>query len=177
MKKSIKRLSVLIALLVLSGVPEADSLFLSAEKVADTQITPLTSKDQIIPLIYIKNIEYYNQTQSEAFTPLITEYLSLEPSIIVTDDESVADYNLIPKLVQSKIEPLNENNFRYSISVSAELWSQGGIKVASVTKDRYVIVKKTQDVQLVAKQLLKKLLQEAVNTLILKIRNNELKAG
>ena len=171
---NLKRLSVFVALLVFLQVSKADSFLLSEENIKYAQNENIISQDQILPLIYIKNIEYYNQTQSAAYTPYITEYLALEPSIIITEDESLADYELIPKLLQSRIEPLNDENIRYNMSVSVELWAKGGVKVASAEQNRYIVIEKKQDIQKTAKQLLKKLLQEALNSLIRKIKNNQL---
>lgn len=173
MKINIKRLSVLIALLIISEVSKADSLFLSAENMTYSQAEQEKHKDQIIPLIYIKNIEYYNKTQSEEYTSFITNYLSSESDIIVTEDESVADYDLIPKLIQSKIEPINDKNLRYAMTVQVELLAKGGVKINSAEQSRYIVVEKTQNIQLIARQLLKNLLQNALSELILKIRKNK----
>ncbi len=170
---NLKRLSVFVALFLLLQVSKAGSFLLSEKSIEYAQ----NSAEQIIPLIYIKNIEYFNHTQSAAYTPYITEYLTSEPSIVVTEDEELADYELIPKLLQSQTAPLNEDNFRYNMSVSVELRVRGGIKIASVEKNRYIIIKKEQDVQKISQQLLKRLLQEALSSLIRKIKNNQLNQG
>ena len=36
-------------------------------------------------------MQYYNKTETAAYTTYISEYLALEPNVIVTDDEKVAD--------------------------------------------------------------------------------------
>lgn len=174
MRINFKRLSVFVALLVLLQVSKADSFLLSEENIKYAQKESIISQDQILPLIYIKNIEYYNQTQSAAYTPYITEYLALEPSIIITEDESLADYELIPKLLQSQTEPLNDENIRYNISVSVELWAKGGVQVAFAKQNRYIVIEKKQNLQQIAQQLLKKLLRDALDSLIRKIKNNQL---
>lgn len=171
------KLSAFIALTFLFGVREADSFLLSESNKHEVQYADNKNSDFIIPLIYIENMQYYNKTETAAYTTYISEYLALEPNVIVTDDEKVADYNLVPKLLKSKLETLSETSFRYSLSISLELWTQGGIKATSVKQNRYIIIEKTQNVQLVARQLLKKLLREALNNLAIKIRNNQLNAG
>ena len=171
------KLSAFIALTFLFWAREADSFLLSGYNRNEVQYADNQSSDFIIPLIFVENMQYYNNKDTAAYTAYISEYLALEPNVIVTDDKKVADYNLIPKLLKSKLEALSETSFRYSLSISLELWAQGGIKVAAVKQSRYIIIEKTQNVQLVAQQLLKKLLREALNGLTMKIRNNQLNVG
>ena len=166
MVKTFLKLSVLLVLIFLTTPAKADS-FLLPEINSPKQ-------DHIIPLVYIENMEYYNHATTSAYTKKIAEQLSLEPKLIVTEDKNLADYLLKPKLVQSKIEPINSENSHYSMSVAIELWSKDGDLIEREQQNRYIIIESPQNPQKIAKKLMIKLLDATINNLILKIKNNPL---
>lgn len=170
------KLSVIIVLVMFTGTVKADSFFVASIKDLNAQNSEQI-KDHIIPLVYIKDMEYYNHTKTSAYTGKINEQLSLEPNIITTEDEDLADFYLIPKLLLSKIERINSENSRYSMSVALELWAKGGVLINTERQNRYIIIENSQNPQEIARKLLLKLLEDAVNNLSLKIKNNQLKIG
>lgn len=121
--------------------------------------------DSTIPLIYIKEMEYYNGSSTNNFTQKITEQLSFEPRVLVTENKELADYFLAPKLALSKIEPINETNSRYSMSIVIELRKNDGTLVDSETQNRYIIINKEQNTQEIAHKLVEKLLEDGINAL------------
>ena len=147
---------------------KADSFLLSGME---------NKQEQIIPLIFIKDLEYYNHTKTTAFTKSITDKLSLEPKVIITDDEATADYYIVPQLLQSKRAPLNQDSSRYSMAVQVELWSKGGILIDSVTQNRYIVIENDENTQTIAKKLLLKLLDEALTELLYRIKEKQSIAG
>jgi len=174
MAKKFLKLSVLVVLVFLIGTARADSFFIAS--LPGTQYTR-QKQDKIIPLIFIKDMEYYNRTTTAAYTSQISEQLSLEPDIIITEDEAMADYYLQPKLLQAKVEKINVENSRFSMSVAVELWAKGGVLIDNERQNRYIIIDNKDDSQQIAKKMLLKLLSEAVNNIILKIKNNQLNIG
>ena len=174
MAKNLLKLSVLIVLAFLIGTARADSFFVAS--LPNAQYSE-QNQDKIIPLIFIKDMEYYNRTTTAAYTSKIAEQLSLEPDIIITEDENLADYYLQPKLVLSKIEKINVEDSRFSMSVVVELWAKGGVLIDNERQNRYIIIKSDDDPQETAKKMLLKLLSEAVNNIILRIKNNQLNIG
>lgn len=170
MVRRLLKLSVFCLLLCLTDMAKADSFFVSEVPVEQQNI----QDDHIIPLVYIKHMEYYNHTHTAAYTGKIAEMMSLEPKIIVTDNESMADYYLLPRLERSRIERINPESSRYSMSLSLELWSKGGILFDREEQNRYIIIENNADPQEIAQKLLIKLLQENIRNLSQKIKNNEL---
>lgn len=169
-KKTIKLLALLLFVFTAQTV-KAGSFFVSETNVLEK------SSDHIIPLIYVEDLEYYNHTKTKAYTSLIIEQLTLSPDIIIAEDKDIADYILIPKVTQSRIEKINVTNSRYSMSVVVELWAKGGVRVHTEQQNRYIIINNTENPQEMAKKLLMKLLNEAIGNLSLKIKNNQLKLG
>ena len=168
----LKLLSILSAFCWFFITPaKADSFLLSQNNLLSVY------QEQIIPLVFIKDLEYYNNAKTAAFTQRITDKLSLEPQIIITDNQSLADYYIVPKLIQSKMAPLNQDNSRYSMSVKVELWSKGGVLMDSASQNRYIVIKNTENIQEIAKKLLIKLLDEALTELMYKFKERQSVAG
>jgi hypothetical protein len=160
-------LSVICSLVLLTTAAKADSFLL-----ADKSDIINTSEEHIIPLVYIKELEFYNHKKTSAYTKRIADKLSLEPKIIITDNESMADFYIIPHLLQSKMEPMNQSVFRYNMSVKVEFWSKGGILIAGATQNRYIVIEDKENAQNIAKKLLIKLLDDSLEDLLYKIKNN-----
>ncbi len=163
------KLSALVLLTIHCNLAYADSFFVSQQPTKYAE-----NGDHIIPLVYVKNMEYYNKRQTDAYTQKITEWLSFEPNMIITPNESMADYYLVPKLIKSKIEQINYENSRFSMSVGLELWSKGGILINKEQQNRYIIIENNEDTQQIAKKLVQKLLKEAVGNFAVKVKNNQL---
>lgn len=125
----------------------------------------LHEKDSAIPLIYIKDLEFYNQTTSAAYTKKMSEQLSFEPRVLVTENKELADYYLIPKLVLSKSEKIDEKNSRFSMSVVVELQKTNGVTVGKEEQNRYIIISQEENIQKIAQKLLSKLLEDALSAL------------
>ncbi len=142
-----------------------DSVARIAEKINTVLPKSIYETDSTRPLLYIKETEYYNGKTSSNYTAKIAEQLSFEPQVLVTESRELADYFLIPKLILSKIEPINETNSRYSMSVMIELRKNDGTLVDSETQNRYIIISKGQDTQEIAHKLIEKLLEDGINAL------------
>lgn len=136
-----------------------------AEKIKRELPKSMYETDSTIPLLYVDDIEYYNGSTSSAFTGKITEKLAFEPRILVTETRELADYFLKPRLLLSKIEPVNAENSRYSMSVVVELRKSDGSLVDSEEQNRYIIVNNNENMQETAQKLLTKLLEDALTAL------------
>jgi hypothetical protein len=114
-------------------------------------------------------MEYYNQSKSSQYTSIIAEKISLEPRVLVTENKELADYILQPKLILSKMEKINNENSKYSMSVVIEVQKVNGEIVVSQQQNRYIIIENKQDKQEIAHKLLTKLLDEALKNISVKI--------
>lgn len=176
MLKSIIKPSVLALGIILSPKAEADGFLLPSENFSyqayeETAQKETASQDYIIPLVFIKDIEFYNNTTTSAYTKDIKAFLSLEPSVIVADDEAVADYFLIPYLQYSKIDPVNQEKSRYSMSVTVKLQAKGGAEIDQEEKRRFILIDNAQDKQEIARRLMLKLIKEASTALVIRLKN------
>lgn len=136
-----------------------------ADKVNATLPKSIYETDETIPLLYIEDLKYYNGKTSSSYTAKLAEKLAFEPRVLVTENKELADYILIPRLLLSKIEPLNQDNSRYSMSVVVEVRKNNGELVDSEQQNRYILINKKQDAQQTAHKLLQKLLEDALNNM------------
>ncbi len=128
----------------------------------------------ITPLIYIKDIVYYNNTKSSIYTPKIAELVSLEPNILVSDNLELSDYILQPRMLMSKIEKIDDKNSRFSMSVAIDIKTQEGNTITSKQKNRYIIIDNSDNKQEIASKLLLKLIKECLKELSPTINNLKL---
>ncbi|MBP3687786.1 MAG: hypothetical protein J6J35_05425 [Alphaproteobacteria bacterium] len=176
MLKSIIKPSVLALGILLNLEAKADGFLLPSENFSYQSYEEAAQKetanqDYIIPLIFIKDIEFYNNTSTSAYTKDIKAFLSLEPSVIVADNEAMADYFLIPYLQYSKIEPINQEKSRYSMAVTVKLQASGGAKIDKEEKRRFILIDNAQDKQEIARKLMLKLIKEASTALVIRLKN------
>ena len=118
-----------------------------------------------IPLLYIKNAEFYNHTTTAAYTEKLAEKLSFEPRVLVTENEELADYFIVPKLLQAKLEKIDKDNSRFSMSAVVELQKAGGIVVDSEQQNRYIIISQEENTQEIAQKLMVKLFEDALEVM------------
>lgn len=136
-----------------------------AQEINDTLPKSIYETDNAIPLLYISDLEFYNQSKTAKYTSKIAQQLSFEPHVLVTEYEELADYWLVPKLLQSKIKKIDEKNSQYNMSVIVELKNKQGNVIDSKQQNRYIIIANTDDQQEIAQKLLIKLIKEAVSAL------------
>lgn len=114
------------------------------------------------PSIYIKKLTFYNNTTTNSFSQKLKDLLSLETSIIVTDNEELADYLLLPELKLSKMEKIDDKNSKYSMSVSVSIQTLDKKTIISAQQNRYIIIENKENKQEIANKLLNKLLDECI---------------
>ena len=125
----------------------------------------------VTPLVYINDVQYYNNTKTSAYTKKIAEFVSLEPNVLVSDNVELSDYVIQPKMILSKIEKIDNKNSRYSMSVVIELQDLDGNIVKSSQKNRYIIIDNNENKQEVASKLLLKLIKECLKELSPSVNN------
>ncbi len=126
------------------------------------------AKDSI-PLIYIKDLEYYNKKTTNVYTPNISEELSFEPRILITENKELADYYIFPKLVKSAVDVIDDKNSRYSMSLVLEVSNLEGEIIIREEKKRYIIISNNDDIQEIAHKMINKLIKEASSSIKEKI--------
>lgn len=149
----------------------ADTVEKIAKEVNASYPKSLYETDKTLPLVFVKDLEYYNHKTTPAHTNHIAEKIRFEPQVLITDNKELADYFIVPKLNQSKVEKIDAAHSRYSMSVSIEIQKANGEVVDSQQQNRYIIIDNTKDTQQIARQLLLKLLDDALKALSFTLNN------
>ena len=126
------------------------------------------TKDSI-PLIYIEDLEYYNKKTTKVYTRDISEELSFEPRILITENRELADYYIIPKLVKSAVDLIDDEKSRYSMSLVIEVHNLENATIIKEEKSRYIIISNNDNIQEIAHKMINKLIKDALNSLKEKI--------
>ena len=125
----------------------------------------LGASDNNIPLIYIEDLEYHNQTKTKKFSSTIEEQLRFYSNILITENYELADYFLSTKMLKSSIDKLDKDNSKFSMSVVVNLYNTQREIVLTEQKNRYVIIKNDENTQVLAKKMLLKLIKEALQSM------------
>lgn len=172
---------VCIELFGIINKDEVDKIFATAIKEPTKSIVEIATdikekmpNSTVTPLVYINDVKYYNNTQTNAYTKKIAEFVSLEPNVLVSDNLEISDYIIQPKMILSKIEKIDDKNSRYSMSVVIEIQDLEGKVVNSRQKNRYIIIDNNDNKQEVASKLLLKLIKECLKELSPSVNNLKL---
>ena len=117
------------------------------------------------PLIYIDDLEFYNNTKTQKYKDYIKEQLIFEPSILITEKKDLADFYLNPKVVKSSIDKIDEKYSKFSMAVELKINNSENKEVLKETKKRYIIIDNSLKNQEIAHKMLTKLLNEALASL------------
>ena len=117
------------------------------------------------PLIYIDDLEFYNNTKTPKYKDHIKEQLIFEPSILITEKKDLADFYLNPKVVKSSIDKIDEKNSKFSMAVELKINNSENKEILKETKKRYIIIDNSLKNQEIAHKMLIKLLNEALVSL------------
>ena len=117
------------------------------------------------PLIYIDDLEFYNNTKTPKYKDHIKEQLIFEPSILITEKKDLADFYLNPKVVKSSIDKIDEKNSKFSMAVELKINNSENKENLKETKKRYIIIDNSLKNQEIAHKMLIKLLNEALVSL------------
>ncbi len=127
--------------------------------------------------VYIDKTMFSNNTSSNAFHFDISNEISENSNVIITDKTSNADYLIKTKVLRAKVDPINKQTNRMQMVVSLEL-----INVADSTsivehQNRFVLFESSENEQTIASSLLKKLLRKAARQISSKIKDKYKTSG
>lgn len=131
----------------------------------------LYETNETIPLLYIKELEFNNHTTTNKYTDILTQKLSFEPRVLITESSDLADYFLVPKLLLAKVEKIDDENSKFSMSVCIELQNTAGVLIDSKQQNRYIIISNKKNIQEIAQKILIKLLEDATDNLTGQLNN------
>lgn len=114
-------------------------------------------------LLYVQKMVFWNGNETDHYRDLLTGLMSGSEYFYVTEDESVADYVVRPRLVRSEVDEIDKNNHKMQMAIELEITSPTNRGFASMSEQQNhaVLFASDKDEQKIADDLLRKLLTKA----------------
>lgn len=124
-------------------------------------------------LVYIAPVQFYNNTHSSKPISVLKEFFVNEDLYTLLENPDGADYTITSKVLKAKIDPINAQTKRMQMVVSVELKMKDADGSINDHQNRFVLFENGENEQVVAMNLLKKLLQKSGEKLIIRVEQNE----
>ncbi len=151
--------------------PELEEIMTAATEKSKPETTQETAD---VRKIYLAPVQFYNDSQSEAYHPLFEEIFA-DTGLAFAAEEKNADYVIRPKVLRAKVDPINKDTSRLQMVVSMELESKENGQTTTSHQNRFVLFTADSGEQEAARKLLSKLFSKAGDELKEKISQNEQK--
>ena len=151
-------------------INEATQVAQVAEKVIkNTTIKPQSLDDK--KLLYIRKMIFWNGTETNHYNDLLTGLLSGSEYFYVTDEESLADFVITPRLVKSQVDEIDSKNHKMSMAIELEVYSPVNNSFAPLNErqNHFILFASDKDEQRIADDMLRKLLTKAAKEVSRKI--------
>ena len=122
-------------------------------------------------LLYINNMEFWNGNETNHYTDFLTGLFSNSEYFYVTEDKSIADFIVTPRLTQSEVDEVDRLNHKMQMAVEIETSLQNDKSFAPINErqSHFILFAGDKDEQKIADELLRKLLAKAAKELSRKI--------
>lgn len=141
-----------------------------ADKVSnDMSFKPQTLKEK--KLLYIRNLNFWNGTDTNHYKDLLTGLFSHSEYFYVTEDNSIADYVVTPYLNKAEVTEIDKEHHKMQIVVNIEVIARNTDNFVPITEEQqhFILFAADKDEQEIADNLLRKLLTRAAQELSTKI--------
>lgn len=121
--------------------------------------------------VFIDRTMFSNNTSSNAFYSDISNALSENLNVAITDKTSDANYLIKTKVLRAKVDPINKQTNRMQMVISLELINTEDASSVIEHQNRFVLFESSENEQNIASSLLKKMLRKATKQIVPKIKN------
>lgn len=128
----------------------------------NTTVKPQSLDDK--KLLYIRKMIFWNGVETNHYNDLLTGLFSGSDYFYVTDDESLADFVVTPRLVKSQVDEIDSKNHKMSMVVELEVYSPTNNSFAPINErqNHFILFASDKDEQKIADDMLRKLLTKSV---------------
>lgn len=151
--------------------PKPEAVAKAAEE-AMREVAVKPTDPEALALVYVKNLQYYNGTETAKFVPELKQRLANNPYFYLTQEAELADYILMPKVLKAKVDTLDAGHKRLQMVVAIDI---SGIEQEPVTEyqNRFVLFGAEENEQQIAARLIRKLLENAGDGAMRRIERHE----
>ncbi|MBR3502338.1 MAG: hypothetical protein IKO06_05485 [Alphaproteobacteria bacterium] len=124
-------------------------------------------------LMYIDKMSFWNGDESDYYRDILTEAFADNKYFYITDDKSLADYLLQPRLLTSEVDEIDEKHHKMHIEISMDTLSStlDDFEPLSEKQSHFILFAADKDEQTIADNLIRKLLKKAAEETAKKIEN------
>lgn len=136
-----------------------------------TAFKPQTLQDK--KLLYIRKMVFWNGNETDHYKDLLTGLFSNSEYFYVTEDESIADFVVTPRLAKSEVDEIDRSNHKMQMAVELEVFSPTNNAFAPMQERQkhFILFASDKDEQKIADDLLRKLLTKTSKELGRKLDN------
>lgn len=149
-----------------SAVMSAETEAPSAAEIAEEIKQKTTFKPQSLSekkLLYVKNMKFWDNTDTNHYTDLLKEQFSHSDYYYVTDDENLADFVVTPILKKAEVDKVGENNRKMQMVIELRTAATHDGEFAPVNQEQnhFILFAAEKNEQDIADSLIQKLLTRA----------------
>ena len=137
----------------------------------ETSFKPKSLKDK--KLLYIRKMLFWNGSDTDHYRDLLTGLFSNSDYFYVTEDESIADFVVTPRLAKSEVDEIDRSNHKMQMSVELEAFSPTDSSFTPMheKQNHFILFASNKDEQKVADDLLRKLITKVSKEMGRKLDN------
>ena len=115
-------------------------------------------------LVFIQPLNMWDGTETNHYYEFLYGLLSQSEYFYVTDDESIADYVITPKLTRAEVSDMDDKHYKMQISVELETISHNDTEIFEpiiTEQNHFILFSSDQKEQEIADNMIRKLLTKA----------------
>ena len=154
---------------VVTDLPPKPEITIKKEIAAETALNEEAVSINGNVRVFIEPTTFFNNTSTDAFVPEIQQILQQEKNVTFINDKKSADYIIKSNVLRAKVDPINSKTNRLQMVIAVELLKTGNGKEFTDHQNRFILFESSEDEQIVANSLMKKLLRQAIKNIAPKI--------
>lgn len=158
---------------IVTELPPKPEITIKKEIAAEEILDETHSEHSEKTRVWVEPTEFFNKTSTSAFAEEIKQALRQEKDTSFAASEKNADYILKSKVLRAKVDPINSQTNRLQMVIAVELVNTRNKKNFLEHQNRFILFESSEDEQIVANSLMKKLLRQAVKNIAAKIENSQ----
>ena len=153
-----------------SDAPQDAQIIEAVEEIkAKMAIKPQNPDEQ--KLIYISEMNFWNGTETSHYSEYLTGLMAQSDYFYVTDKMDLADYILLPRLIQAEVDEIDSQNHKMKMIVELEIIARRDDDFLPLNErqNHFILFAASKNEQEVADTLIRKLLSRAATALMQKM--------
>ena len=154
---------------IVTDLPPKPEITIKKEIAAETALEENATIAEGKAKVFIGPTTFFNNTSTDVFISEIQQNLQQEKNVTFISDEKSADYIIKSKVLRAKVDPINSKTNRLQMVIAVDLTKLANGETITDHQNRFILFESSEDEQIVANSLMKKLLRQAIKNIASKI--------